>query len=220
MPERQKLRSFSCRENSLPSTALASAKTGLNHRTFDTFHNPFYINLPANAGQTFKQTTINKFMAIKVGSKAPDFTLKTKTAAGLADIKLSENFGKKNTVLLFVPAAFTGVCTKELCEISAGLGAYAGLNAAVIGISVDTPFSQEAWAKQEHITIPLASDLNKTVTKAYDVLFPNLAGIGDTAARAAFVIDKNGVVQYAEQTPTPGDLPNFAAVKAALARLA
>jgi peroxiredoxin len=159
-------------------------------------------------------------MPIKVGSKAPDFTLKSKTATGLVDVKLSENFGKKNTVLLFFPAAFTGVCTKEMCEISAGFGQYNALNAAVMGISIDTPFAQEAWAKQEKISIPLVSDLNKTVIQAYDVIFPNLAGIGDTAARAAFVIDKQGVVQYAEQTPTPKDLPNFDAVKQALAKLA
>jgi glutaredoxin-dependent peroxiredoxin len=159
-------------------------------------------------------------MPIKVGSKAPDFTLKSKNATGLVDVKLSENFGKKNTVLLFFPAAFTGVCTKEMCEISAGFGQYNALNAAVMGISIDTPFAQEAWAKQEKISIPLVSDLNKTVIQAYDVIFPNLAGIGDTAARAAFVIDKQGVVQYAEQTPTPKDLPNFDAVKQALAKLA
>ncbi len=159
-------------------------------------------------------------MAIKVGSKAPDFTLKSKNATGLVDVKLSENFGKKNTVLLFFPAAFTGVCTKELCDITAGLGQYSKLNAAVLGVSVDTPFAQEAWAKQEKIGITLASDLNKKVTRDYDVLFPNLAGIGDTSARAAFVIDKQGVVQYAEQTPTPKDLPNFQAVQAALSKLA
>jgi len=87
-------------------------------------------------------------MPIKVGSKAPDFTLKSKAASGLVDVKLSDNFGKKNTVLLFFPAAFTGVCTQEMCEISAGLGQYGRLNAAVIGISIDTPFAQEAWAKQ------------------------------------------------------------------------
>jgi peroxiredoxin len=158
-------------------------------------------------------------MPIKVGSKAPDFTLKSKTAAGLADVKLSANFGKKNTVLLFFPLAFTGVCTTEMCEISAGLGAYAGLNADVIGVSVDSPFAQEAWAQKEKIGITLASDLNKVVTKEYEVLFPMLAGVGDTSARAAFVIDKNGVVQYSEQTATPKDLPNFTAVKEALGRL-
>jgi glutaredoxin-dependent peroxiredoxin len=135
------------------------------------------------------------------------------------DVKLSDNFGKKNTVLLFFPLAFTGVCTAELCDMSSGFGTYAGLGADVIAVSVDSPFAQEAWAKQNNISITLASDLNKTVIKAYDVLFPMLAGVGDTAARAAFVIDKNGVVQYSEQTPTPKDLPNFEAVKATLAKL-
>jgi glutaredoxin-dependent peroxiredoxin len=158
-------------------------------------------------------------MPIKVGSKAPDFSLKSKTASGLVDIKLSNNFGKKNTVLLFFPAAFTGVCTQELCSISGGLNDYTGLNADVIALSVDTPFAQEAWAQKEKIILTLASDLNKEVTKKYDVLFPMLAGVGDTSARAAFVIDKSGVIQYSEQTPTPKDLPNFDEVKAALAKL-
>ena len=158
-------------------------------------------------------------MAIPVGSKAPAFSLKSKTAAGVADVKLSDNRGKKNTVLLFFPAAFTGVCTQELCDITAGLNAYSGLNAEVIGISVDTPFAQEAWAQKEKIGITLASDLNKQVIKQYDVVFPMLAGVGDTAARAAFVIDKSGVVQYSEQTPSPKELPNFAKVKETLAKL-
>ena len=158
-------------------------------------------------------------MPISVGSKAPDFTLKSKQASGLVDVKLSNNFGKKNTVLLFFPAAFTSVCTQEMCEISAGLNSYSSLNADVIGISVDTPFSQEAWAQKEKINITLASDLNKEVVRKYEVVFPMLAGIGDTAARAAFVIDKSGVVQYSEQTPSPKELPNFGKVKEALAKL-
>jgi peroxiredoxin len=158
-------------------------------------------------------------MAIPVGSKAPDFSLKSKQSSGLVDVKLGDNLGKKNTVLLFFPAAFTGVCTQELCDITAGLNSYASLNAQVIGISVDTPFAQEAWAQKEKISIPLASDLNKEVIRKYDVVFPMLAGIGDTAARAAFVIDKNGVIQYSEQTPTPKELPNFAKVKEVLAKL-
>ncbi|EEF60247.1 redoxin domain-containing protein [Pedosphaera parvula] len=158
-------------------------------------------------------------MPLSVGTKAPDFTLKSKQATGLVDVKLSNNFGKKNTVLLFFPAAFTGVCTSELCDITAGLSSYSGLNADVIAVSVDTPFAQEAWAQKEKIGITLASDLNKEVTKQYDVLFPMLAGAGDTAARAAFVIDKGGVIQYSEKTPTPKDLPNFQAVKDTLAKL-
>jgi peroxiredoxin len=157
-------------------------------------------------------------MPIPVGSKAPDFTLKSKTPVDV-EVKLSNNLGKKNTVLLFFPLAFTSVCTTEMCGLSAGLDAYSSLGADVIAISVDSPFAQAAWAKQEKIGVTLASDLNKTVSKAYDVVFPMLAGVGDTAARAAFVIDKNGVVQYSEQTPTPKDLPNFEAVKAVLAKL-
>jgi peroxiredoxin len=157
-------------------------------------------------------------MPIAVGSKAPDFTLKSKAADGLKDIKLSDNFGKKQTVLLFFPLAYTGVCTQEMCDLSSGLGGYASLGADVIAVSVDSPFTQEAWAAANRITVTLASDLNKEVTKAYGVLFPMLAGIGDTSARAAFVIGQNGIVKYAEQTATPKDLPNFEAVKAALAK--
>lgn len=158
-------------------------------------------------------------MALSIGTSAPDFTLKSKSSGEMKDVTLSANFGSKNTVLLFFPLAFTGVCTQEFCDVTAGLGQFSSLNADVIGISVDSPFAQEAWAKQERITIPLVSDLNKATIKAYDVVFPNLAGIGDTAARAAFVIDKKGVIQYAEQTATPKDLPDFEAVKAALAKL-
>ena len=158
-------------------------------------------------------------MAIAVGTKAPDFTLKSKQASGLVDVKLSNNFNKKNTVLLFFPAAFTSVCTKEMCDISAGLSSYSDLNADVIAVSVDTPFAQEAWAQKEKINLTLASDLNKEVIKKYDVVFPMLVGIGDTAARAAFVIDKNGVIQYSEQTPTPKDLPKFDKVRETLSRL-
>ena len=156
-------------------------------------------------------------MPLTKGTKAPDFTLKTKTAEGLKDVKLSDNFGKRQTVLLFFPLAFTSVCTQEMCDVSGGLGDYAGLSADVIAISVDSPFAQEAWTKQNGIKLTVVSDLNKETTKAYGVLFPGLAGIGDTAARAAFVIGKDGVIHYAEQTATPKDLPNFAAIKAALA---
>ena len=157
-------------------------------------------------------------MPIAVGSKAPDFTLKSKTADGLKDIKLSDNFGKKQTVLLFFPLAFTGVCTQEMCDMTGGLTEYEKLGADVIAISVDSPFAQEAWAQKNSIKLTIVSDLNKETTKAYGVLFPMLAGVGDTAARAAFVIGKDGVIKYAEQTATPKDLPNFSAVKAALSK--
>jgi peroxiredoxin len=156
-------------------------------------------------------------MPIAIGSKAPDFTLKTKAADGLKDIKLSDYAGKQ-VVILFFPLAYTGVCTQEMCDQTAGLGDYEKLGATVLAISVDSPFAQEAWAKANAIKVTLLSDLNKTVTKAYDVLFPMLAGVGDTSARAAFVVGQNGMIKYAEQTPTPKDLPNFTAIKAALAK--
>jgi len=158
-------------------------------------------------------------MPIAVGTKAPDFMLKSKQGENIVDVSLSANLGKKNTVLLFVPLAFTGVCTKELCDLSAGLTQYKDLNAEVYAVSVDSPFSQEAWAKKEMITIPLLSDLNKKTAADYGVLLDDLMGFGSVSARAAFVVDKEGVVQYSEQTPTPKDLPNFNAIKETLSKL-
>src|SRR6184192_3971065 len=158
-------------------------------------------------------------MPLPVGTKAPDFTLKSKQASGLVDVKLSNNFGKKNTLLLFFPLAFTSVCTKEMCDITGGLNAYSALNADIIAVSVDSPFAQEAWAQKEKIGITLASDLNKKTAQAYGVLLPDLNGLGAVAARSAFVIDRNGTVQYSEQTPTPKDLPNFNAIRDTLSRL-
>ena len=162
-------------------------------------------------------------MPIAVGTKAPDFSLKSKNADGVRDVKLADNLGKKNTVILFFPLAFSSVCTAEMCDITAGLGAYSGLNADVIAISVDSPFAQEQWAQKEKIGITLASDLNKKTAADYGVLIEDLGGLipgfGFTSARAAFVVDKNGVVQYSEQTATVKELPNFAAVKDCLAKL-
>lgn len=157
-------------------------------------------------------------MPITIGSKAPDFSLKSKNATGVFDVKLSDNFGKKQTVVLFFPLAFTSVCTQEMCDASSGLGDYETLGAEVIAISVDSPFAQEAWAKANAIKLKLASDLNKKTAAAYGVLLDDLMGFGSTAARAAFVVGKDGIVKYAEQTASPKDLPNFAAIKAALAK--
>lgn len=158
-------------------------------------------------------------MAIAVGTKAPEFNLKSKKGDNITDIKLSDNSGKQNTVLLFFPLAFTGVCTQEMCDVSQGLSGYTGLNAVIYGISVDSPFTQDAWAEKEKITVPLLSDLNKKTAEAYGVLLPDLAGFGATSARAAFVIDKEGIVKYSEQTATPKDLPNFQAIKEVLQSL-
>lgn len=153
-------------------------------------------------------------MALAKGTPAPDFTLKSKTETGLVDVKLSDNFGKRQTVLLFFPLAFTGVCTREFCDVSAGLGDYEKVDAAVYGISVDSPHAQYAWAKQEQIGVTLLSDLNKTVTRDYDV--ENEGSSGLTSARAAYVIGKDGIIKHSERTPTTKDLPDFGAVIAAL----
>ena len=163
-------------------------------------------------------------MSLAVGTKAPDFTLPTKVPAGPKQIRLSENFGHKNTLLLFFPMAFTGVCTTEMCEVSAGLNAYVGLNSAVYGISGDNPFAQEAWAQKEKIIVPLLSDYEHKVARdygvAYDAFLPQKdLGMAGVAKRSAFVIDKNGVIQYAESSDDPGQLPNFDKIKAKLAEL-
>jgi peroxiredoxin len=158
-------------------------------------------------------------MAIAVGTKAPLFTLKSKQGDALKDVALADHLGKKNIVLLFFPLAFTSVCTQEFCDISQGIDQYAQLEADVFGISVDSPFAQDAWAAREKITIPLLSDLNKKTAEAYGTLLSDLIGLGAVSARAAFVIDKNGVVQYSEQTPTPKELPDFNAIKETLKKL-
>ena len=119
-------------------------------------------------------------MALTTGTQAPDFTLKTKNADGLQDVTLSENFGKKKTVLLFFPLAFTSVCMDEMCSVNSGLETYTKLNAAVYGISVDSPFTLEKMADVDQLRFPLLSDFNKDVSAAYDVLYPDLLGFKES----------------------------------------
>ncbi|MFT4176947.1 MAG: redoxin domain-containing protein [Luteolibacter sp.] len=163
-------------------------------------------------------------MSLKVGDSAPDFTLVTMGSEGPELVKLSEQIGKSNIVLFFVPAAFTGVCTTELCDLSSGINAYESLDAKVYGISGDSPFAQAEWAKKEGITLPLLSDYEHTVAKAYGVAYDSFLPeknliFGGVAKRSAFVIDKNGIIQYAEVNDNPKDLPDFEAVKATLQKL-
>ena len=163
-------------------------------------------------------------MALAVGTKAPDFSLASKTADGPKQIKLSENFGKTNTLLLFFPMAFTGTCTTEMCGISNGLREYTDLNASVYGISGDNPFAQEAWAKKESITVPLLSDYEHKVAKQYDVMYDSFLpqmnlGMSGVAKRSAFIVDRSGVIQYAESNDDARELPNFDKIKATLAEL-
>lgn len=155
-------------------------------------------------------------MALATGTKAPEFTLKSKNAEGLQDVSLSDTLGKKKTILLFFPLAFTSVCMKEMCDVSDSLSAYSDLNAAVYGISVDSPFAQEEMAKVDGLKFPLLSDFNKDVSAAYDVLYADLLGFKGVSKRSAFVIDENGVITYSESSDDPHDLPNFDAIQAAL----
>jgi peroxiredoxin len=155
-------------------------------------------------------------MALAIGSKAPAFSLKSKTADGLKDVALADTLGKKQTVLLFFPLVYTSVCTAEMCSVSQGLDAYKALDAAVYAISVDSPFAQEAWAKENKITVPILSDFNKDVAKAYDVLYADLLGFKGVAKRSAFVIGKDGVIKFASSSDDPKVLPDFGAIQAAL----
>jgi len=163
-------------------------------------------------------------MSLNVGDKAPDFSLVSLGEGGPEVVKLSEQTGSGNILLLFVPMAFTGVCTEEFCAISEGLGAYTDLNCKVLGISGDNPFAQAAWAEKEGITIKLLSDYDHKATAdygvAYDQFLPekNLI-MGGVPKRSAFLIDASGVIQYAEVNDSPGDLPNFDAIKAKLGEL-
>ncbi len=163
-------------------------------------------------------------MSIQVGDQAPDFTLVTKTAEGPETVSLSGLVGEANLVLLFVPMAFTGVCTEEFCDITKGISAYDALDAKVIGISGDNPFAQEAWAQKEGIGITLLSDYEHDVAKAYGVAYESFLPeanliMGGVPKRSAFVIDKAGIVKYAEVQDHPKDLPDFDAIQACLKSL-
>lgn len=161
---------------------------------------------------------------INTGTQAPDFTLTSATAEGPKQITLSKEIGPKNILLLFVPMAFTGVCTQELCEISKGIGSYESLDCKVYGISGDNPFAQQAWAQKEGITIPLLSDYEHAVAKAYGVAYESFLpqiglGMGGVPKRSAFLIDRSGIIQYAESNEDPKQLPDFVKIQAKLAAL-
>jgi peroxiredoxin len=158
-------------------------------------------------------------MSVLVGNKAPDFTLKNKNDEGIIDVSLSSFQGEQNVVLLFFPLAYTGVCTEEMCTVRDGIGDYQSLNAQVLGISVDSPFAQEAWAKSENLNFPLLSDFNKEVCSAYGSQYEDLLGFKGVAKRSAFVIDKEGVVRYASISDDAKKIPDFNAIKACLESL-
>lgn len=159
-------------------------------------------------------------MAVKVGDKAPDFTLMSKNMTGEPKPVSLADYKGKNVVILFYPLSFTGTCTEEMCTISGGFNEYANLNAEVLGISVDSIFTQEAWAKSNGITIPLLSDFNKEVAGKYGALYSEFVlGMHGVAKRSAFVVDKDGVIQYTEILEDAGKLPNFDKIKECLKSL-
>ena len=162
---------------------------------------------------TPKQTII---MTLQNGVDAPDFTLKTKTPDGLEDVCLSEHKGQQNVVLLFFPFAFAGVCTEEACSVRDDLSAYDDLDAKVYGISVDSPFAQEAMSLKESLNFPLLSDFNKTVSSEYGVLYDNFIGFEGVSKRSAFVISKDGKIAYSWSSDDPKQLPDFSLIKQAL----
>ena len=155
-------------------------------------------------------------MTLEIGSDAPNFTLKTKTAEGLKDIKLADYRDNSSVVLLFFPFAFTSVCMAEACSVRDDLSEYKELNAQVLGISVDSPFAQEAMAQKEGLNFPLLSDFNKTVSRDYGVLYEDFIGFNGVSKRSAFVISKEGKVSFSWSSDDPKQLPDFTEIKNSL----
>ena len=144
-------------------------------------------------------------MAVAVGSKAPDFTL---TNQDREPVTLSQLQGKP-VVLAFFPAAFSSVCTKELCTFKDSMAALGKANAQVFGISVDTFFTLKAFQDQQKLTFPLLSDFNKEVIRDYGVFNENMIGLKGIAKGATFVIDKEGIVRHAEILEDARNEPNY-----------
>jgi peroxiredoxin len=152
-------------------------------------------------------------MALQVGDKAPDFKLFN---SELKEVSLTDYKGK-NLVIQFFPMAFTATCTEQLCTMRDTFGYYTGMNADVVGISVDSPFTLAKFKEEQFYQFPLLSDFNKEVSAAYGALYEefvfNLKGV---SKRAAFVIDGDGIITYAQVLESAGDLPDFDAIKQVL----
>src|SRR5580658_1342668 len=154
--------------------------------------------------------------SIQIGQPAPNFTLfnSDKQKVSLSD------FAGKNVLVLFFPQAFTGTCTKELCSTRDNIALYNEANAQVLGISVDSIFTLAKYKEDQHLNFPLLSDFNKTASTEYGSLYDNFVfDMKGVSKRSAFVIDKNGVVRYAEVLETTSDLPDFAAIQKTLKEL-
>lgn len=155
-------------------------------------------------------------MALQKGDQAPTFTLRN---SDTKEVSL-EDYAGKNVVLLFFPLAFTSVCTAELCSMRDDIATYSELDAEVLGISVDSLFTLQKFKESEKLNFQLLSDFNKEVSQSYDAYYDDFVlDMKGVSKRSAFVIDGNGVIQYAEVLDNAGELPNFAAVKETLAGL-
>jgi|TARA_B100000497_G_C7696251_1_gene425555 glutaredoxin-dependent peroxiredoxin len=155
-------------------------------------------------------------MTINVGDKAPSFSLRNTEK----EVVSSEDFTGKPLVVLFFPLAFTSVCTNELCGVRDDKSYYDGIGAQVIGISVDSLFTLEKFKKEQEYNFPLLSDWNKETCRAFGAIYEDFVlEMKGVAKRAAFVIDGNGIVQYAEVLDSAGDLPNFDKIKTTLNNL-
>lgn len=155
-------------------------------------------------------------MKIKIGQQAPDFTLydTTRTKVSLSDLK------GNNVLLLFFPQAFSRVCTKELCSVRDNIGLYNNANARVLGISVDSVFTLAQFKEAQQYNFPLLSDFNKEVSAIYGSLYDTwILDMKGVSKRSAFVIDKEGIVRYAEVLEQANEEPNFANVEKALKEL-
>ena len=152
-------------------------------------------------------------MTLKTGDKAPDFKLYNSEKA---EVSLKDYAGK-NLVILFYPQAFTSVCTKELCSTRDDIAFYQGIGADVVAVSVDSVFTLGKFKEEQQFNFPLLSDFNKEMSTAYGSIYDDwILGMKGVSKRSAFVVDKNGVIRYAEVLESAGDLPNFGAVKATL----
>ena len=156
-------------------------------------------------------------MSADVGSKAPDFTLPNQDRQ---PVTLHDHLAKAPVVLAFFPAAFSSVCTKELCTFRDQLGPLNHLaKAQVFGISVDTPFALKAFANAERLQFPLLSDFNKDAIRAYSVVDPDMIGLKGIAKRAVFVIDREGTIRYKEVLDDARNEPSYEKLNGALACL-
>ena len=155
-------------------------------------------------------------MAAEVGAKAPDFTLPNQDRE---PVTLSEQLKKGPVVLAFFPAAFSSVCTTEMCNFRDSAADLNKVKATVLGVSVDTFFAQKAWADSMKLNFPLLSDFNKTVVRQYGVVNPDMIGLKDIAKRAVFVIDKSGTVRHREVLEDARNEPDYGKVTQALAGL-